>query len=61
MKLQPLRNIFMDAMDDDLNTPLAINALKGLAIGIIADEIPSKIGVPVILEMSQVLGLDLIN
>ena len=61
MKLQPLRNIFMDAMDDDLNTPIAINALKGLATGIIADEIPSKIGVSVILEMSQVLGLDLIN
>tara|TARA_B100000700_G_scaffold331747_1_gene467907 strand:- start:7761 stop:8966 length:1206 start_codon:yes stop_codon:yes gene_type:complete len=58
-KLQPLRNVFMDAMDDDLNTPLAIDTLRDLAVLIVEDQIPSQIGVPALLEMTQVLGIDL--
>ena len=61
IKLQSLRNVFMDAMDDDLNTPLAIDALRDISILIVADEISSKMGASAILEMSQVLGLDLTN
>ena len=51
----------MDAMDDDLNTPLAIDALRDISTLIVADEISSKMGASAILEMSQVLGLDLTN
>ena len=61
IKLQSLRNVFMDAMDDDLNTPLAIDALRDISTLIVADEISSKMGASAILEMSQVLGLDLTN
>ena len=49
----------MDAMDDDLNTPLAIDTLRDLAVLIVEDQIPSQIGVPALLEMTQVLGIDL--
>jgi cysteinyl-tRNA synthetase len=59
LRVEPYRSVFMDAMDDDLDTPKAIDALAALAAGLEAGRIAGVTGVPALLELADVLGLRL--
>ena len=56
---EPFRTAFMDAMDNDLNTPEAIRALLQLAREIDSGEITGRTAVPALVELAEVLGLTL--
>jgi cysteinyl-tRNA synthetase len=57
--VQPLRNEFMAAMDDDFDTPRAIEVLRQIAEGIESQRLAGETAVPTLLELADVLGLRL--
>jgi cysteinyl-tRNA synthetase len=59
LRAQPFRNAFMDAMDNDLDTPSAIGALRQLAQEVESGQVASTTGAPAIMELASVLGLTL--
>jgi cysteinyl-tRNA synthetase len=59
LRAQPLRNAFMDAMDNDLDTPSAIGALRQLASEVESGQVAATTGAPAIAELASVLGLTL--
>jgi len=59
LRAQPFRNAFMDAMDNDLDTPGAIAALRQLAEEIESGQVAATTGAPALRELASVLGLTL--
>ena len=59
LRVQPRRVEFQDAMDDDLDTPRAIEVLLGIARDIEAGTIAGETGVATLIELGEVLGLRL--
>ena len=59
LAVEPLRNEFLAAMDDDLDTPRAIEVLERMAERILARRLHAQTAVPSLLELSGVLGLTL--
>jgi len=59
LRAEPFRNAFMDAMDNDLNTPEAIRALLQLAREIDSGDVTGETAVPALVELADVLGLTL--
>ena len=59
LRVQPLRNMFMAAMDDDFDTPGAIEVLTKIAAGIEAGRLSAEIAIPTLRELAGVLGLRL--
>ena len=59
LRVQPLRNRFMAAMDDDFDTPQAIAVLVRMAAGIEARQLAAETAIPTLLELGGVLGLRL--
>ena len=59
LRAQPFRNAFMDAMDDDLNTPEAIRALLQLAREIDSGQVSGETATSALIELADVLGLTL--
>jgi L-cysteine:1D-myo-inositol 2-amino-2-deoxy-alpha-D-glucopyranoside ligase len=59
LRVQPFRNAFQAAMDDDLDTPRAIDALLQLADAIEAGRVAGETAVPALVELGEVLGLRL--
>ena len=57
--MQPLRNQFMDAMDDDFDTPRAIEILLSIARNLEAGALHGETAVPTLVELAGVLGLTL--
>ena len=56
LRVQSLRNEFMAAMDDDLDTPRAIEVLLRIAEGIESKRFAGETAIPTLLELSGVLG-----
>ena len=56
---QPFRNAFMDSMDNDLDTPSAIEVLRQLAQEVDSGQVAATTGAPAIVELASVLGLTL--
>lgn len=59
LRVQPLRNEFMDAMDDDFDTPRAIEVLLRIAQNVVAGHLAGGTAIPALLELADVLGLRL--
>jgi len=59
LRVQPRRNAFMDAMDDDFDTPRAIEVLASIAREVLAGALDGATAVPTLVELSGVLGLRL--
>jgi cysteinyl-tRNA synthetase len=59
LRVQPLRNEFMAAMDDDFDTPRAIEALTKIAAGIERGRLAADTAIPTLRELADVLGLRL--
>ncbi|MDA0271492.1 MAG: cysteine--tRNA ligase [Chloroflexi bacterium] len=59
LRVQPYRNAFSDAMDNDLNTPAAIEVLMQIAEGLEAGRIAGDTGISTLVELADVLGLRL--
>jgi len=59
LRAQPFRNAFMDAMDQDLDTPSAIAALRQLAQEVVEAGVGATTGGPAVAELAGVLGLTL--
>jgi L-cysteine:1D-myo-inositol 2-amino-2-deoxy-alpha-D-glucopyranoside ligase len=59
LRAEPFRNAFMDAMDDDLNTPEAIRALLQLAREVESGEVVGETAIASLVELADVLGLTL--
>ena len=59
LRVQPRRNEFMDALDDDLDTPRAIGALTAIARGLEAGALHAETASPALRELAAVLGLTL--
>jgi len=59
LKVQPYRNAFQDAMDDDLDTPRAIQALTEIAQQLEAGRMDPVTGAGTLIELGDVLGLRL--
>ena len=59
LRVQPLRNAFMDAMDDDFDTPRAIETLLTLARDLESGSLHAATAVPALIELAGVLGLTL--
>ena len=59
LRVQPLRNEFMAAMDDDLDTIRAIKVLTTIAEGIEAKRLSGVTAIPTLRELAGVLGLRL--
>lgn len=59
LRVQPQRNEFMNAMDDDLNTPRAIEILLTIAKDLEAGRLDATTAGPTLIELSSVLGLQL--
>ncbi len=57
LAIQPFRNSFMNAMDDDFNTPKALDIIYEIADLIIEGKLDSKTAVPTIKELCNVLGI----
>ncbi len=57
LRVQTWRNAFMEAMDDDFNTPHAIGVLMEIAEGILNARLHGKTAVPTLRELASVLGL----
>ena len=57
--VQPLRNEFMDAMDDDFDTPRAITVLEKIAARVASRRLDGETAIPALLELADVLGLRL--
>ena len=59
LRVQSLRVEFQDAMDDDLDTPRAIEVLLGIARDLEAGTLAGDTGVATLIELGDVLGLRL--
>ena len=59
LRVQPRRVEFQDAMDDDLDTPRAIEVLLGIARDLQAGALAGDTGVSTLIELGEVLGLRL--
>ena len=59
LKVQTYRNAFQDAMDDDIATPLAIQALLEIAEQLEAGRMDPVTGAGTLVELADVLGLRL--
>jgi cysteinyl-tRNA synthetase len=59
LRVAPYRNAFQAAMDEDLNTPKAIEVLLDVARGIDEGRIAGETGIPTLIELADVLGLRL--
>ena len=59
LRVQPLRNEFMTAMDDDFDTPRAIEVLLRIAEGVEGGRLSGETAIPALLELADVLGLRL--
>ncbi|MEX2375631.1 MAG: DALR domain-containing protein, partial [Dehalococcoidia bacterium] len=59
LKVQPYRNAFQDAMDDDLDTPGAIQSLTEVAEQLLAGQMDATTGAATLVELGEVLGLRL--
>ena len=59
LRVQARRNAFMDAMDDDLNTPRAIEIVLSIASDLAAGRLDVTTALPTLLELGGVLGLTL--
>ena len=56
---QPYRSRFQAAMDDDLDSPTAVNVLTELANAIIGGQVSAEAGRSSLIELAMVLGVDL--
>ncbi len=56
---QPYRSRFQAAMDDDLDSPTAVNVLTELANAIISGQVAAEAGRSSLIELAMVLGVDL--
>jgi L-cysteine:1D-myo-inositol 2-amino-2-deoxy-alpha-D-glucopyranoside ligase len=59
LRVEPRRLAFMDAMDDDFDTPTAIDVVVGIAEDIIAGQLDATTAKPTLIELADVLGLRL--
>ena len=59
LRVQSYRRDFLDAMDDDLDTPAAIEALSSLARAIEGQRVAGETAIPALIELAGVLGLTL--
>jgi L-cysteine:1D-myo-inositol 2-amino-2-deoxy-alpha-D-glucopyranoside ligase len=59
LRVQAYRNAFQSAMDDDLDTPTAIEVLLDVARGVEDGRIAAETGIPTLVELGDVLGLRL--
>ena len=59
LRVQPRRNEFMAAMDDDLDTPRAIAVLLAIARDLEAGALHAETAAPALRELAGVLGLTL--
>jgi cysteinyl-tRNA synthetase len=59
LRVQSRRNAFMDAMDDDFDTPRAIEVLASISREVLAGALDGATAVPTLVELSGVLGLRL--
>ncbi len=59
LRVQPYRNAFQAAMDDDLDTPKAIEVLGDLARALLEGGLAGETGVPTLIELAGVLGVRL--
>ena len=59
LRVQPRRNEFMGALDDDLDTPRAIEVLLAIARDLEAGGLAATTAGPTLLELGGVLGLTL--
>ncbi|MCK9486246.1 MAG: cysteine--tRNA ligase [Dehalococcoidia bacterium] len=59
LRVQPYRNAFQDAMDDDLDTPQAISILLQVAEELVAGRLDAATGAGTVVELGDVLGLRL--
>ena len=57
--VQPRRTQFLDALDDDFDTPKAITVLTRIATDIEASRLHAETAVPALIELAGVLGLTL--
>ncbi len=59
LRVQPWRNAFMEAMDDDFDTPRAIGVLAEIAEGLLEGRLAAETAAPTLCELAGVLGLEL--
>ena len=59
LKVQPYRNAFQAAMDEDLDTPKAIEVLRSLAQALLDGRVAGETGIPTLIELADVLGIQL--
>jgi cysteinyl-tRNA synthetase len=59
LRVQHQRLEFMEAMDDDFNTPRAIEVLFSIAAGIESGRLHGETAIPTLIELADVLGLRL--
>jgi L-cysteine:1D-myo-inositol 2-amino-2-deoxy-alpha-D-glucopyranoside ligase len=59
LRVQPFRNAFQDAMDDDLQTPKAIDLLTHISTELDAGRLDAETGGATLVELGEVLGLRL--
>jgi len=59
LRVEPRRLAFMDAMDDDFDTPRAIDVLTSIAQDLEAGRLQAATAVPTLVELADVLGLRL--
>jgi len=59
LRVQPFRNAFQDAMDDDLQTPKALDILTHIATELEAGRLDAETGTSTLIELGDVLGLRL--
>ena len=59
LRVEPRRLQFMDAMDDDFDTPKAVAIIGAIADDILAGRLHGETAVPTLVELAGVLGLRL--
>jgi cysteinyl-tRNA synthetase len=57
LAVQPLRNSFMDVMDEDFDTSSALEIIFEIADQIVAGKLEHKTAIPTLIELSNVLGI----
>ncbi|MEX2031275.1 MAG: DALR domain-containing protein, partial [Dehalococcoidia bacterium] len=59
LRVRPYRNAFQDAMDDDMDTPTAIQVLLQIAGELEGGRLDGATGAGTLVELGEVLGLRL--
>ena len=59
LRVQAQRNAFQDAMDNDFNTPAAIDVLLAIAADLDSKRLHGETAIPTLIELADVLGLRL--